>query len=134
SCRATPASATPTNPASSAGANRRASGSSARDPLGFVKTTHFPRSGARKKPVDHETTYAHTLHVAPSNYGRNDIAILTSAVLNRRRNSRIQRAAHSCCSFLHDVRVDHRRADVVVAQQFLDRANVLAHLQQMRSK
>jgi hypothetical protein len=46
--------------------------------------------------------------------------------------SRIERAAHAAGASIEDVGVDHRRADVLVAHEFLDRADVVAALQEVR--
>ncbi len=44
----------------------------------------------------------------------------------------IDRTLDAQATAVEDVRVDHRRADVSVAEQFLDGANVVARLEQMR--
>ena len=46
----------------------------------------------------------------------------------------IQRTGHPVATLVQHVRVDHRRAHIAVAQQFLHRANVVASLQQMRGE
>ena len=46
----------------------------------------------------------------------------------------VQRAFHSQPRLLHDVCVNHRRRHVLMAEQFLHRADVLTLLQQMRGK
>ena len=52
----------------------------------------------------------------------------------QRRRHVVQRAAHSATAQTQDMRVDHRRADIGMAQQFLYRANVVARLQKMGGK
>ena len=46
----------------------------------------------------------------------------------------IGRAADAPAPTIEDVRVDHRRCHVVVAEQFLHRANVISILKQMSRK
>ena len=46
----------------------------------------------------------------------------------------ISRTSHSQCTPIEDVRVDHRRADVRMAEELLDRANVVPVFEQMRGK
>ena len=46
----------------------------------------------------------------------------------------IQRAAHGATGHAQDMGVDHGRADIGMAEQFLHRADVVAGLQQMRGK
>ncbi len=43
----------------------------------------------------------------------------------------VDRASHAATAFVENVRVDHRRAHVGVAEQFLDGPDVVASLQQM---
>ena len=50
------------------------------------------------------------------------------------RSQRIQRAAHAACSFFHHMSVNHRRAHVIMSQQFLHRAYVLAGFEQVGSE
>ena len=47
--------------------------------------------------------------------------------MKRCRSESVERAAHA---FLADVRINHRRADIGMAKQFLHRANIVAQLQQ----
>src|SRR5664279_4944214 len=44
----------------------------------------------------------------------------------------VERAAHALAATVENVRVDHRRADVLVAEQLLDGADAVAALEQMR--
>ena len=48
--------------------------------------------------------------------------------------SLVQRAAHAQRSFLQHVRINHRRFYVLVPQQFLDSANIVARFQQVRGE
>ena len=43
----------------------------------------------------------------------------------------VERAAYARRPVRHNVRVNHRRADVGMAEQFLNGADVVAHFQQM---
>ena len=47
---------------------------------------------------------------------------------------RVQRAANTYTGLGHHVRVDHRRSDVLVAEQLLHRPNVAAVFQQVRGE
>jgi hypothetical protein len=51
-----------------------------------------------------------------------------------RAGSSIERAHHAERAAVHDVRVDHRRPHVLVAEQGLDGANVRARLQEVRGE
>jgi hypothetical protein len=44
----------------------------------------------------------------------------------------IEGTPHSAPTLVEHVRVDHRRADIAVAQQFLDRPDVMARFEQVR--
>jgi len=44
----------------------------------------------------------------------------------------IERAFGSGCSEIRHVRINHRRAHVIVAEEFLHRADVVTHLLQLR--
>ena len=46
----------------------------------------------------------------------------------------IERAFHSARALVRHVRVDHRRLDARVAEQLLDRADVVAVLEEVRRK
>jgi len=45
----------------------------------------------------------------------------------------IKRAFYAC-SFVENVRVNHRRADILVSEQFLNRADVVMIFKQVRGK
>ena len=51
--------------------------------------------------------------------------------LRRGRRDRVKRAADAAAAAVQDVGVDHRGADVAVAQQLLDGSDVVAALQQV---
>ena len=46
----------------------------------------------------------------------------------------VERAAHAEAAAVQDVRVDHGRADVLVAQQLLDGPDVVPGLEQVRGE
>jgi hypothetical protein len=48
--------------------------------------------------------------------------------------STIQRATHPPPAFIEDMSIDHRSFDILVPQQFLDSANIVAILKQVRGK
>lgn len=49
-------------------------------------------------------------------------------------SSDVERAADALCAEPENVCVDHRRRQLAMTKQFLDRANVLAALEQMRGE
>ena len=46
----------------------------------------------------------------------------------------VQRTPHGDSRLIEHMRIDHRRRDILVAQQILNRADIVARLQQMRGE
>ncbi len=50
------------------------------------------------------------------------------------RSQQVRRTLHAKCPAVQHVRIHHRRRDVLVTEQLLHRANVIAAFQQMRGE
>lgn len=59
---------------------------------------------------------------------------MRSTISRRRKSERVGWAADGFPAFVENMRVDHRGANVAVAQQLLDRADVVPVFQQMRGE
>jgi len=64
------------------------------------------------------------------------MAVSATPVLPKKRNPEVlqlvERTLHPAPATVEDVGIDHRRAHVGMAEQFLNRADVVARLQQVR--
>jgi hypothetical protein len=54
--------------------------------------------------------------------------------MRRDLSERVERAAHALAAALEDVGVDHRGAHILVAEELLDRADVVTALEQVRGE
>lgn len=70
-----------------------------------------------------------TLHCTP---GRRSADVDEKGVTSSSIEHPVQRAAHACWAAVEHVGIDHRGREVLVAEEILNRPDVLAVLQQMR--
>ena len=93
------------------------------------RSRRFPRSGVGPSFT---TGYANANPSLPPPFTA--VPDVPASADSHSRGRRIERTSNSRRRFAHDVRVDHRRSHVVVAEQLLHRPNVLTHFQKVRRK